>query len=90
MANSQVMISLPLYEGFLEFAIWFEPQSVSKLIILYLLNVKLLDIVEYNCQAQLRPNCQLQPSWLSFSFILHFIPPPPPPTPPHLTCASGF
>ena len=33
------------------------------------------------CQAQLSPSCQLQPSWLSFSLILHFIHPPPP-TPP--------
>ena len=34
------------------------------------------------CQAQLSPSCspsgQLQPSWLSFSLILHFIHPPPP------------
>ena len=28
MTNSQ-MISLPCYRGFLEFAIWHEPQSVS-------------------------------------------------------------
>ena len=36
MANHPVMISLPCYEGFSEFAIWFEPQSVRKLIILHL------------------------------------------------------
>ena len=33
MASSQIMISLPCYEGFLEFAIWYEePQSVSHML----------------------------------------------------------
>ena len=30
------------------------------------------------CQAQLSHSCQLQPKWLSFSLILHFIHPLPP------------
>ena len=33
MASSQLMISVPCYEGFLKFEIWHEPQSVSKLIL---------------------------------------------------------
>ena len=33
MASSQIMISLPCYEGYLEFAIWHEePQSVSQML----------------------------------------------------------
>ena len=55
MANPPVMISLPCYEGFSEFAIWFEPQSVRKLIILhwlmsqifYILFIKLINFEQF-------------------------------------------
>ena len=30
MSSSQVFVSLPVYEGFLKFVIWHEPDSVSK------------------------------------------------------------
>ena len=43
---------------------------------------ELIRVKEY-CQAQLSPSCspsyQLQPSWLSYSLILHFTDPPPVP-----------
>ena len=63
--------------------IYAAPQSYPTLFPCKGLNLRF----SFNCQAQLSPSsspsCQLQPSWLSFSLILHFIHthPPPPPVP---------
>ena len=68
MANSQLMMSVPYYEGFLKFEIWQETQSVSKLIlspliiILWCINIsiifRMLAVMVF---------CQKNPSWIQNS-----------------------